>query len=270
LKKGVLKLSVTVAITSLIIAGAAFVNRGEGPFYKGRRLTVWLQKYHPNWPQADEAVKALGTNALPTITELLKRPDGDPCDAICACQSLGPLAAATFPLLTNLYSGSCSVHIPDALVALKTEEALEFVINGLNRTSVNGRILFASALERAGPAASNAVPLLIACTTNANQHLRAQAARSLGHIGTEVDTILPALTNLLHDSSKWVRMDAVYALGQLGERAKSAEPALLEMRKDPVEHVRFLARAYLHNIDDDLAHRLAAGAKTNNFWNISQ
>lgn len=254
--------SVAVAVTGLIIFGAAsFVNRGEGPFYKGRRLTVWLQKYQPNWPQADEAVKALGTNALPTVIELLKRRDEDPFNAVCACNSLGPLAATTFPLLTNLCNRNCGVDIPSALVALKTEEALEFVINGLNHKSANGRILYANALERAGPAASNAVPLLIACTTNANQHLRSQAARSLGHIGTEVDIIVPALTNLLHDSSSWVRGDAVYALGQLGERAKPAVPALLEMRKDPDEHVRFLARAYLHKIDDDLANRLDVEAR---------
>lgn len=261
MKKGIFKVSVTIAVSFLIIVGVAFVNRGKGPFYKGRRLTVWLQKYQPNWPQADEAVKALGTNALPTVISLLNRPDGNPYDAVCACESLGPLAVATFPLLTNLCNRNCGADIPSALVALKTEEALEFVINGLNRKSANGRILFASALERAGPVASNAVPLLIACTTNANKHLRAQAARSLGHIGTEADTILTVLTNLLHDSSSSVRGSAVYALGQLGERAKPAVPALLEMRKDPDEHVRFLARAYLHEIDDDLANRLDAEAR---------
>jgi hypothetical protein len=269
----IVTLAVLVFAASLL-CWRVYTTRGSGPFYKSRKLSVWLEGYKPwsggAWQQSDEAVKALGTNALPTLLTLLRRgtnsnqisiTDQDQTlYAIRACEALGPMATPAFPELTNCFSqaayASCA---PNALAALGAEGIL-VVISGLTNQSAYFQHCCAQTLEHVGPAGSNGVPGLLICLTNKDPMLRAQAARSLGCIGMYPELVVPALVTALHDKNTLVREDAIYGLGQLKSAARPAVPALLEcLKEDTNGHVFFMARAWLHEIDPEAARK--AGVK---------
>src|SRR5579862_6987208 len=45
------------------------------PVYQGKRLSIWLQGYQTNRVQMTEAVRAIGTNSIPTLLRLLREDD---------------------------------------------------------------------------------------------------------------------------------------------------------------------------------------------------
>ena len=274
-RKIVIASSALMAIAACLLCWRAYANRGSGPLYKGRRLSVWLEGYSPwsggAWQRSDEAVKALGTNALPILISWLRRGanpkqlssmaelEQTQC-AIRACKALGPVAAPAFPELTNCFSQpEYAFFAPNALAALGAD-GVSVVISGLTNESTGLQHCCAQTLEHVGPAASNAVPSLLICLTNQDHMLRAQAARSLGCIGMYPDVVVPALVATLHDKDIWVRESAIYGLGNLKAAAKPAVPALLEcLKEDPNGRVFFMARAWLHEIDPEAVQK--AGVK---------
>ena len=265
-KRKIVIMSLAVlAVAACLMSWRAYANRGSGPFYKNRRLSVWLEGYRRGaWQQSEEAMKALGTNALPTLITLLRR-GANPQQlssfaeqdqtgyAIRACEALGPVAAPALPELKNcFFQPEYACFAPNALAALGAD-GVSVVIGGLTNNSKHFQQLrhcCAETLEHVGPAGSNAVPSLLICLTNKDRMLRAQAARSLGCIRMYPDVVVPALVATLHDKDTWVRESAIYGLGQLKAAAKPAVPALLEcLKEDPNGRVFFMARAWLHEID---------------------
>ncbi len=71
-----------------------------------------------------------------------------------------------------------------------------------------------------GPAASNAVPALLAVLENPNPMWRRVAIRALGQIKAQPDLVIPALTNFLSHPDFGTRMAAVSALHEVGYEAR--------------------------------------------------
>jgi len=65
----------TVLVAIIVAGGVAYSLRSSEPIYQGRRLSAWLQDVGSAYPveanQAREAVKEMGTNALPTLIRML-------------------------------------------------------------------------------------------------------------------------------------------------------------------------------------------------------
>jgi hypothetical protein len=58
----------------LVLAGCALLSYFSEPRYKGRPLTSWLREYEQNmWDQSEAAmaVRAIGTNAAPTLVKMV-------------------------------------------------------------------------------------------------------------------------------------------------------------------------------------------------------
>src|SRR4029079_8687261 len=81
-------------VTALLLAGVvgSLLWRTSGPrepVFEGRRLTSWLDHhvassaasppYHsPGWKKADEAIRHVGTNAIPTLLKMIRAKDRPP------------------------------------------------------------------------------------------------------------------------------------------------------------------------------------------------
>src|SRR5688572_11297496 len=74
----------------LVVVGVGFVIWGASgppePVYEGRKLTSWLGGHLPNssanppynspgWHKAEEAIRGIGTNGIPTLLRMLRADD---------------------------------------------------------------------------------------------------------------------------------------------------------------------------------------------------
>src|SRR5262249_37839669 len=89
-----------------------------------------------------------------------------------------------------------------------------------------------------GPAASPAVPDLIAALKRPDALVRQNSALALGAIGPSASSAVPALTDALGDPDWAVRRQAALALGEIGPAAKTALPALAKLDTDANKPVR--------------------------------
>jgi HEAT repeat protein len=93
-----------------------------------------------------------------------------------------------------------------------------------------------------------AIPALIVALKDWDEHVRWDAAYSLGRICEESETVVPALVELLKDESTDVRKIACQSLGEFGPEAKAALPALTHAVDDPNNDVRVRAAQSLEQI----------------------
>src|SRR5690349_15798059 len=81
--------AVAAASVTIIVAIAWAVTRRAEPVFEGRPLTVWLNHHvassaavppygSPGWREADRALRAIGTNAIPTLLEMIQAKDPPP------------------------------------------------------------------------------------------------------------------------------------------------------------------------------------------------
>ena len=234
----------------LALAGLAiFLLPGE-PVYHGKRLSTWLADLHPRVGEARQqkaelALRAIGTNAVPYLLELLRhreprlrrelrefsqrtktflrmRADYElPWVAVverdlqlsAAFAALGPSARPALPALTNLL--------------LRPET-----------TSVS-----ASALARIG---SDAFGPLTRALESSHAEVRAAAAAALGSLPGDLAAIIPALQKALADSDKFVRINAVISFGQIAEtKPEAVLDDLIRGLRDSSPSVKIFAADFL-------------------------
>jgi hypothetical protein len=191
------------------------------PVYNGRPLSAWLKDFDLSVPgeltlsrSAQEAVRALGTNALPWLTRELiymesqatylrnysgnKPTSYDRNDAaLRAFLVLGPAAA---PAVTNIarifrvlddYNNGRNCAI-DALAAIGPE-GVPVLLTGLKHPASETRRRCAAALAAIQPPATKVAAALVALLNDPDPVVRRDAARALGQLHTEAATVVPAL-----------------------------------------------------------------------------
>ncbi|MGO8929755.1 MAG: HEAT repeat domain-containing protein [Limisphaerales bacterium] len=212
--------------------------------YQGKRLSVWLDAYrekteapHPYvgpdeqaaWNHEieilEDAIRHIGTNALPVLIERLhahdtalkkfimaiadkqklvhfhfKSAQQRRHEAVLGYSALGPLASA---------------HVPSLSDTLTTDPSPEIRYNA------------ASALGCIGPDARIAAPALFHATKDTNEFVRNNSLWALGRILPDAQLTVPVLVASLDDTNSDARGNAAIALMKYGPEAKAAVPALL-------------------------------------------
>jgi HEAT repeat protein len=118
----------------------------------------------------------------------------------------------------------------------------------LNDQDVDVYRAAAVSLERYGPLAREAVPLLIRALKADHWVMRIQAIETLESIGTGAAPAIPGLAESLSDPDTRVRRYAAELLGKFGPTAKDAVPALQQALGDPNVDVRKAASDALLSI----------------------
>jgi hypothetical protein len=256
---------VVLAVLLVVLAGVIVwqVLRLREPVYQGKRLSFWLESLckalgnQDEVDRAEQAIRHIGTNALPVLIEGLHARDTPlkqtmvewvqkqklvhfsfksayqrRCKAILGYEALGPLASAQVPSLMDTLTNDPS---PDV-----RQDA-------------------ASALAAIGPEARLAASALFHAAKDTNNAVRNRAFIALARIRPDPHLTVPVLVAGLDDPNRTVRCNAAIALGRNGPEARQAVPALIRMLSDPDQHVRDLATNALKKIDPEAAAK--AGVK---------
>jgi hypothetical protein len=266
-KRRILTLSLLIAVVG--VASWLLLRPEPEPVYQGKPLTYWCEQYIATYgpnsqgksrAQVEIAIRAIGTNAIPTLLRWLKTDEDSKLkvkllqlaskqhvlnirwktaeiqhrEARIGLRCLGPLAKSALPTLIEMYNrhGSDPFDSPDVIA------------------EISGSV---------GPTVVDAVPGLIIDTTNRRPDIRWRAVQALGQIGARPDLVVPALTKCLGDSSEDVRVNAAFGLEASGNDAKSAVPELISLLADPSSDVRDQAASALKQIDPEAAAK--AGVK---------
>ncbi|MEW6304722.1 MAG: HEAT repeat domain-containing protein [Verrucomicrobiota bacterium] len=270
------------------------------PSYEGVKLSVWLADLDfprvgdtmdipvlppnmtPDQIKAAEAVRKIGTDALPFVLdmlnpdepslrrrfrELMKKqsvvkmsalaPATEQFRAVRACQALGPLAEPAVPYLIEMLAEPDRKKRMDINRALKGigPNAIDRLVSALSHTNAQVRAEAAAVLGLNGQAASRAVPPLIRCLKSSDKNERSAAARSLGRIATHPEVAVPELRHVLvSDEYSHARMSAAYGLSGFGAKATDAVPDLLRALTNETDRsTRIWATNALKKIDPQAA-----------------
>ncbi|MDB6067028.1 MAG: lyase HEAT-like repeat proteinHEAT repeat protein, partial [Pedosphaera sp.] len=236
-----------------VVGGIAWlVWRPNEPMYKGKRLSVWLKGYVYDpiqRPATDEAVRHIGTNAIPTLLRMLRAKDSP--------LKLRLVALAQKQHFFKVYFGEAWV--------LRTEGVFGFLALGADGKAAvpelirmfeedhsrDNQNLVAEALGSMGPAAAEAVPALVRSLGDTNPLTRCYAIGGLGRIHSRPEIVVSALVKCLGDQDARVRWLAADAIGAFGSDAKPAVPDLLKSLDDSNATVKTYAKDTLKLIDPE-------------------
>jgi len=158
---------------------------------------------------AQEAFRALGSNASPAIPELTRLVQSTNSNndlaanrAIFALRELGDLS---IPVLVNSLS---LTNLPTSRRVFLSKVLAE-------KQSFNG--------DRTA-----CIRPLINCLEDQNPLVAAGAATFLGNLGIEADSVIPALEAAANKHGHQVRVFAIDAIGRFGPKARSATPFLVK------------------------------------------
>jgi hypothetical protein len=232
-----------LAILGAILAtGGCATQRPKQPSYQGKSLSAWLEDYArteyanepdwtPAWTEEDRqararavnAVREIGTNAIPWLLEMVSSQDHR---GVLGFQALGPAGKPAVPALIAMMQDPLLTHRATACPAL-------------------GAI---------GPAAEEAVPVLL---KHSNVWVAGPTALwtvpALAQIHMHPELVVPVFAEILRTNSSLGPLARPYlaALGSFGSQAQLAVPAILPYVDSKDESVRVSATNALRSIDSD-------------------
>lgn len=262
-----LRILLAFAAAAVVVLAALSVMFPREPTYHGRRLSAWLRELEHGWPQiternapAREAVRHLGTNAVPHLLKMLRAQDPpwktevigwlqDKCNidwsfslanvqwhrATIGFDVLGRAAEPAIPELRAMIAEAdddISLRAMGALRCIGGPQTLPFFLDALDSTNLMVRGEAIAALGSFRSRGGEAVPRLVKDLESNETILRGQAARALGEIAMDADAAVPALTRCLSDGTVGVKAAAALSLGSFGTDAIAALPALRTLADD--------------------------------------
>jgi len=240
------------------------------PVYQGRSLSSYLAIFEqlefnplsstssvlphehpssPEWLEARNAIRQMGTNAIPFLVKAVDDETND-VGAVAAFQILGSRARSAIPELTSMATDKTNMMraqgamfaltaigpdgLPTLLMVLKANIKLS---NNTEHVLFNQSMACIKALETN---AAPAIPVLLQCAQNSNDWVAAQAMRALPVVGAGSTDVFSFLIETAKGPSASLRFEAVDALVVFRERAI---PTWVQAFNDPDDSVRY--RSYL-------------------------
>ena len=254
-----------------LVAGIAWLifssHAPTEPVYQGKRMSEWLDMlinvggvhiYNMD-ADAEEAVRQIGTNGIPTLLRRLQV-----CDSKLKLRLIGLAEKQHLIKFNFVASEERNQQAMMAFYILRADasNAVPALIAIYERKlSDMSQEAAAYALGFIGPGAKAALPVLLraAANTNANADVRVATLRTLDQLDAEPKLVVPVLTRCLKESEPSVRECAGQVLMGFHSDAEAAVPALVDLLKDPDRDVRQMAEEALKAIDPETAAK--AGIK---------
>jgi HEAT repeat protein len=266
------------------------------PRYQGISLSGWLRAYRPigatasaasREQQAADAVRHIGTNALPFLVSWIQDYENPPPwkvrllryvwklaspareslletiskrvlraeRAAWGFEILGEAARPAIPDLLRVAdqgNPASSYLATSALAFLGKDGLLPLLALMTNSPSMLGKEATMSAvrsLSQTQYLGTNAHPAVVLLIKYLSDPLLApSAAEVLGSLGLESDIIVPALAECTHSDNPELQIAAATSLARFGASARPAVPELLKMLDDPSASVRDEATNALQQI----------------------
>jgi hypothetical protein len=181
--------------------------------------------------EAADALRHIGTNAIPILLQRLRTKD-----SAFEVVFFGFLEKQHFIQIRHssdwVRHGQAAAGF--AVLGASAKDAVPALIE-IYKQDVSGwsQVSTVSALGGIGPAARQAVPVLLQGMNSTNQSLRLACIHALGQIHEEPDRVVPALAKSLQDRAMDPRLMAAEALGNFGAEAKAVAPVLVHLLNDP-------------------------------------
>jgi HEAT repeat protein len=235
-----------IVIGLLLVSGLGLlVWQASGPrepVFEGRTLTSWLDHHvassaasppydSPGWKKAEQALRSIGTNAIPTLLEMIRAKDPPPV----VLKLLQVAGRYRWTRINYRYALSRNEEAEYAFQVLgrNAVSAVPELIRIYERdVSPSSQRCAALALGHIGRGAQAALPALIRDFTHTNGDVRFYAVSAVMSIGGEPGVVLPALTSALKDPNVNVRWNALVGLSELGSGGRPAVPEILKMFSD--------------------------------------
>jgi HEAT repeat protein len=197
-------------------------------FYQGKHLSAWLDpaEYHEGGvdPEAERAVRQIGTNAIPFLLKLAAARDSPLKARVCARVPDGWLDSSVGRLERHAMSLEAGNHE----IVLPGEWFASYV-----RRSFHNHFSAAFGFEALGPAAKPAVPALIKLLDDGDDDIRETAAKGLRSIGPEAQDAISSLINHLTDPDVYVCQASAAALENIPPKSAEEVPKLLRVLSAP-------------------------------------
>jgi HEAT repeat protein len=286
------RLRILCVVGFILIAGAFFYLDDQTdhrftsvlhfqPTYEGQTLQYWLEHWYQQNGQnseAAEAVRAMGTNALPYLVKWITQP----ADynwvgrALAGFEALGPVASPAIPDLVkgigrngSFVAGALGAIGTNAIPAL-TNRLLESV--SVSNAWAKTRPRFGSrhppeewivqmsilqALRFYDTNARPAVPALIAYLKHPNALAPWDAVGVLALAGhNQPEVVFPVLFQTFSNTTSNVRTSIADALASFGTNALSAVPVLLSGQQDKDANARAHIAVAIKRIAPQTPHAL--------------
>jgi hypothetical protein len=287
----------SLCAAGLALAGLTVYSLRPGePVYHGKRLNAWVADLHPRMGEAKQqeaelALRAIGTNAVPYLIELLEHREPrllrelrgfsqrtkallriDPVldlpwvaaverdmQLSAAFAALGPSARPAFPALTNLLLRPETASVSASALARIGPEAFETLSRALEHPHREVRAAAAGALGTMPGDPARIIPALRKALADSDKFVRINAVISFGQIAeTKPEAVLDDLIRGLRDTSPSVKIFAADFLARLGKGARSAVPELVNMAEGLDRLASGKAVSALKQIDPETAAKLEA------------
>ena len=220
-------------------------------------------------PDAANAIKQIGTNALPSLIIWMRQPEcvwkrklfegtqklpsavrpnkmpawldyrRDHERASLAFSGFGILkmeAAPAIPALARIAGDTNALGAARAVGVLAQigKPAVPALAGLLSTNSARAiQVEVINGLGYLGPNAPDAVPALVSCLNSSDEGIAKSAVWALGRIARRSELAIPALVEGLDDSRYAVRLAAVKALGEFGGDASPAKRSLRDLVSQP-------------------------------------
>lgn len=251
---------VLVAVVVALIAKWARPTAPD-PVYQGKTLSDWLADEGGMGLQTRDAVRAIGTNGIPKLLEMISAKD-PPAIVMRAADRIGFLRKGYYFGADDANrSGLNGFRILGTNAAGATHALTEVIERNRSSQSV---ICATEALEEIGPAAQEAVPVITKNFAHPDANVRRVSTAAIMMIRGHPEIAVPALIHALSDTDANVRWNASAVLQVYGTNAEPAIPELLKMLNDPRRVSDAKMRA---NVEQTL--RIAGFRNTNNVPNQS-
>lgn len=252
------RLCLSVAVGLLLLGvGGGFVlarlggDQGE-PVYQGKTLSLWLDDYFRSTygppynrtarKKAEEAVRQIGTNGIPTLLRMIRAKD----PPTVMLKLLDLVRKQSLVKIRYRYARDRHDLAYYAFQILGTNAAC--AVPELIRICAEPRYpasqqYAAQALGDIGPEAKAAIPVLLKTFNHTNAEVRFAAVTAVLPIGGDPNRgdpniLVPALKGMLKDPKPEVRFNAAAGLWSFGVRARTALPELLEALQDQDQSVK--------------------------------
>ena len=211
-----------ITIVGLTVA----VLQPREPAYQGKTLSDWLKTFDgSDWTIAPDpespavqAIRQIGTNALPTLLEMASTSDNwlkVRARRLCQKQSL---IVVPFTDERTMHMRAAFGYKALGTRAVSVIPELTFLLN-----KEQFAVTAAISLAGLGP---EGVPPLISALTHTNSDVRQSAAAALAIADSDPNTITRALVAAMSDPVLAVRANSAFALGHRRELPELAVPAL--------------------------------------------
>lgn len=231
-----------LALAGVVVSLLWRTSGPREPVFEGRPLTSWLDHHlasssasppygSPGWNKADEAIRHIGTNAIPKLLEMIRAKDRPPL----VLKLMDRVRRYGFPVMNYRYAMIRHEEAEYAFGMLGTNAVSavpELIRIYQQNISASSQMCAALALGHIGPGAQPALPALIQRFTHTNSDTRFYAVSAVMSIGGEPAVVVPALTSALKDPNVNVRWNALSGLSRFGGRARPAIPEILKMLDD--------------------------------------